>query len=445
VRSVLVLLRKDARVLARSPLLLTALVVYPLLIAVLVGLVVRYAGERPRVALVDEGGLPGVLVIGDRSFHLQERFEQAKEVELVRMPAGQANDELRTGEVLAALVVPDDFASELRGLRESPRIVLRTTKGGLGTRVVEKVRSLVYTVNLELQQAYIDANLAALELVLRGGSGTIGETRFSLLGLRNAERELLRLEASGNPAVRTRAKQLRQFVQDLRGAVEQVGDFLRATANPVQLVTESRSGRTWILSAQAQAYALALALAFVTILLGAAAITSEREEHVLGRLVRGLVSLRALLAEKVVLVTLVGALLGLLLAVVFGLIVEVGGVSGGQPWSRLPLLALGLALAGLSFGAFGVLLGTLAREAGTATLIAFLLALPVTLIGLVPESVTWSWLAGLSPFGHAVRLFTSALYDAHPARSVVAEGAWLLGLGTTFVAGARLGARRLVE
>ena len=52
-RTVALLLRKDARVLARSRALVAAFLVYPLLIAVLVGLVVRFAGDRPRVALVD--------------------------------------------------------------------------------------------------------------------------------------------------------------------------------------------------------------------------------------------------------------------------------------------------------------------------------------------------------------------------------------------------------
>ena len=40
---------------------------------------------------------------------------------------------------------------------------------------------------------------------------------------------------------------------------------------------------------------------FVTVLLAAGLLALEREEHVFGRLVRGLVSRRALLAEKVVL------------------------------------------------------------------------------------------------------------------------------------------------
>jgi len=212
-RRVALLLGKDIRALGRMPALLIALVAYPLVIALVVGLVVRYAGERPRVALVDEqGALSGLLVVGDRRFDVGQRLEQAAEVDLVRMPRAQAERELETGRVTAVLEVPPDFITTLRGLRESPTLVLRTTRGGLGTRVVEKMRSLVYSTNLELQQAYIDANLAAVTLLLRGGSGTIGRTRFSLLGIERARTRLDALERSADPEVASRARELDAFM-----------------------------------------------------------------------------------------------------------------------------------------------------------------------------------------------------------------------------------------
>ena len=100
------LLANDLRRLARSPLLLAALVVYPLLIALLVGLVVRYAGERPRVALVDQANLPQTILLGERRFDLKRLFEHASEVDLVRMSNERANRELETGRVLAVLTIP---------------------------------------------------------------------------------------------------------------------------------------------------------------------------------------------------------------------------------------------------------------------------------------------------------------------------------------------------
>ena len=162
-RAIRLLLGKDVLLLRRSPALAGALIVYPLVVALLVGLVVRYAGERPRVALVAPEGLPSVLVVGKQTFDLQQLFDSAKEVKLVRMPAAQADSQLASGQVLAILTVPKGFTSDLRGLEQSPKLILRTTRGGLSTRVVEKLRSFVYSTNLDLQKAYIEANLSAVE------------------------------------------------------------------------------------------------------------------------------------------------------------------------------------------------------------------------------------------------------------------------------------------
>ncbi len=96
-RAIRLLLGKDVLLLRRSPALAGALIVYPLVVALLVGLVVRYAGERPRVALVAPEGLPSVLVVGKQTFDLQQLFDQAKEVKLVRMPAAQAEQPARLG------------------------------------------------------------------------------------------------------------------------------------------------------------------------------------------------------------------------------------------------------------------------------------------------------------------------------------------------------------
>jgi hypothetical protein len=443
--AVRLLLAKDARLLARSRLLAAGLVVYPLLVALVVGVTVRYAGERPRVAFVEEAGLPSVVHVGARNFDLRSRLERATEVRLVSMSAEEADRELASGRTLATLVVPRDFADRLSSMSASPTIVLETTRSGLATRVVEKVRALVYSLNLELQKAYITANLAAVDLLLRGGSGNIGKTRFTLLGIERADRELRLLARSKDPAVAARARSLDRFVRQLRGAVGQVGVFLRATANPIVLVSTTRGGRAWLLSAQIQVYALAVTLAFVTILLGAAATTEERQDGVIGRLARGIVPLGRIVLEKIVFAALVATAVGVVLSLVFAAIVEGAGVSGGEPWARLPLLAAALALAAAAFAAFGVLLGVLGREPGTAMLLAFLVALPLSLLGVVPAggARVAGWAGDLFPFGHAAGLFSAALFDPSPAGGFLRGAAWLLALTACFGVLARLGARRL--
>ena len=73
--------------LRRSPALLAALVLYPLLVALLVGLVVRFASDQPRVALVDLDGLPQALTIAGERFDVESVIEQVNDkAELVRCP-----------------------------------------------------------------------------------------------------------------------------------------------------------------------------------------------------------------------------------------------------------------------------------------------------------------------------------------------------------------------
>jgi ABC-type multidrug transport system permease subunit len=434
-------LAKDLRVLRRSPFLLGVLVAYPIVIALLVGLVAGYANAKPRVAFVDEDGLPAVITVGGHKFHVQSTIEQvSRNVRLVRLSPKEADRELRTGKVVASITVPPGFVDDLKQMVKSPTLVLRTTKGGVAPRVNQQVQALVYSLNRQLQEAYIAANLEYVRLILHGGSGTFLGRHFSVLGLDGAE-QLLR-ELPRGP----RLDRIRRFVTVARLALAQTGDALEATAHPIELKQAPEEGRTWALSAQVQAYALALTISFLTLLLAAGAIAAERDENTIGRLARGLVSLGELVAAKIGLAVVVALALGMAIALLFGAIIQVGGIVGGEPWARLPLLAIGLALAGAALGGLGALLGALAREARTASLVAVLVVLPIVFLGLVPGEIVpvAGWISDALPFAHAVRFFASALYDTSPWGTLVREALWLAGLAVVFGAGARVAARRLL-
>jgi ABC-2 family transporter protein len=442
------LLAKDLRVLARSPALLAALVLYPLVFAVLVGLVARYASDRPRVAFVDLDQLPETLTVGGQRFNVPDVISEVQgSVELVPMEEEEADRQLATGGIVAEIIVPPGFASKLRGMIESPQLVLKTAEGGLSGRVEQQTQALVYALNRRLQDAYIDANLEYVRLILEGGEGSFLGNEFDIVGLDQAAVMLAEIERTSNdPEVVERARELGIFVREARLALGASGDSLRATANPIELEVDTGAGRTWLLSAQLQAYALGLTLAFICVLLAAATLAAERDENVIGRLARGLVRLTELVVVKVLLAGLVAVALGFAIALLFGALAEILDVTGGEPWERLPLLLVGLALAGVAFGAFGALVGALARESRTAVLVAFLAALPLVLLGLVPEGAAraaW-WAAHAFPFSHAVDFFQAALYDSDPWTALLREAAWLLGLALAFGAAARLAVRRLL-
>ncbi|HEY8408445.1 MAG TPA: ABC transporter permease [Gaiellaceae bacterium] len=434
--NVAVLLRKDLTVLRRSPLLLVALLSYPIVIALLVGLVAGYANAKPRVAWVDEEGLPPVVAVGGHRFHIQTVIDQvSQQVTLVKLSSREAARELSNGKVVATITVPNGFLAELGTTTSSPQLVLRTTSGGLSQRVTEQVQSLVYQLNRKLQAGFIAANLREVQLLEHGGK--FGS--YDVLGLDEMDGTLATLPQN------ERVARLRQFVRIARLALAQTGNALHATANPISLAQPKHKGRTWVLSAQVQSYGIALTVTFLALLLAAGATAAERDEGTIGRLRRGLVSLGELVASKIALAAVVGVSLAAGIAVLFGIVVDVGGVQGGQPWPRLPLLLIGVALAAAVIGAAGALLGALARESRAASLLAVLIVLPVVFLGLVPRGALSAayWVSRFLPFSHAVAWFSAALYDTSPWRTLGIETLWLLGIGAVLWLLARRAVRTL--
>ena len=435
------MLRKDVLVLRRSPLLLGILLAYPLAIALLVGLVAGYGSSKPRVALVDEDNLPATIVLGGKRFYVDRTIhEVSKNVKLVRLSADEAERQLRDGRVVAVVTVPPGFVSTLRGMVKSPRLRLELSRGTISTRVEQQVQALVYSLNRQLQRAYIASNLRYVTLILDGGDASFIGQPISVLGIQKAQRLLAEMPQT------PRTAKLSDFLHDARLALANTGDALRSTAHPIELVRAPARGRTWVLSAEVQAYALGLTITFLALMLAAGSLAAERDENVIGRLARGLVGLGDLVWAKVALAAAVALVLGLAIAIVFGVIIEIGGVTGGEPWRRLPLLVVGLALAGASLGALGALLGALAREARAASLVALLVVMPIVFLGLIPAEIVApaGWASDALPFIHSVRFFRSALYDLSPWGEVARQALWLLVLGAIFGGLARLGARRLL-
>jgi ABC-type transport system involved in multi-copper enzyme maturation permease subunit len=441
VNRVFLILAKDLRVLQRSPLLLALLIAYPLLVAALVGLVAGYGSSKPRVALVDEDHLPAVVKIGGERFHINDAIrEVGKNVHLVRMSPPAADRALRAGRVVATLTVPPGFLNALKSGIESPNLVYQTTKGGISSRVTQQLQALVYSLNTHLQHAYVGTDLHYVRLIQHGGDATFAGRTYHVLGLDRMHSLLLTLPKS--PA----RDRVANFARIAGVALGFTGGLLASTANPIGLQRAAEKSRSSLLSAQVQAYALGLTITFLALLLAAGALAAERDENAVGRLVRGLVSLGELVIAKVALAAIVALALGLAIALVFGFIVEIGGVVGGEPWARLPLLAVGLVLAGAALGALGALLGALAREARTASLVAVLVVMPIVFVGLVPSQIVpvAGWISDALPFAHAVRYFSSSLYDASPWATVGRELAWLVGLGAVFGGCARIAAKRLL-
>jgi hypothetical protein len=153
-------------------------------------------------------------------------------------------------------------------------------------------------------------------------------------------------------------------------------------------------------------------LIFVALLLAAGTLALEREENAFSRLVRGLVSRTALLAEKGLLAA--GAAFVVTFAMLAGLALFVD-----LAWDRVPLWMVALAAGALGFAAMGLAIGAITREVRAASLMAFMLSLPVAFLALVPSGsvsqtlydVT-STISAVFPFKPTLDALDAALNDA---------------------------------
>ena len=112
------LLLKDLQILRRSPLQTTLLVVWPLLIAVLVGFAISRSPEKPRVAFLNEVPADAAVTVGATQLpHIGVNDRICERVECVHVKSrAEAEAEVRSGDVLAALILPADLVERINSL-----------------------------------------------------------------------------------------------------------------------------------------------------------------------------------------------------------------------------------------------------------------------------------------------------------------------------------------
>jgi len=441
-RDAALLARKDLISLRRAPLVVILLACYPLLIAGLVGTVAGYANSRPRIAIVDLDHIPAKTKVAGHTYQIKNLIDEvAKNVRISWMTKPEAAQALRTGEAVGVITIPKGFIAQLKSVVSSPQVEFETSQGGISSRVIQQMQALIYNLNRKLQDAYVKDAIGYISVIRNGGKADFLGSNYKVLGIKKA-RALLAGEKN-NPD----AAKIVRFLDTAEGALRASEVSAKAVAQPIKLATETRNGRGWLLSAQMQAYALALTISILALALAAAVTASERDENVACLLGRGLVPRLSLLAAKVALATIISLTIGTVILLAFGIIVDVGGIAGGQPWQRVPLVLVGVTLFGAALGAIGTLIGALAREGRSATLGALLVALPIVLLGLIPREVAppAGYVSDIFPFSHGERFFSSALYDLHPWATIGPEALWLLGLLVVWGALARLAQPRLTE
>jgi ABC-type multidrug transport system permease subunit len=445
------LLLKDLQILRRSPLLVALLVLYPLIVALLVGLALSSGPSKPKVAFANLVP-PGEATINlggedlDATTYASALFEA---VDPIRVDSrAEAIEKVRSGEALGALVIPADVIERLQGTlsltgREPPAVeVYYAAENPLKRRYVQAtIDATLADANKALSDEIFKEAARYLNLIVAGGKlslPVVGD--IQILGLRNAQR-IIDAAIAGLPEDSTSRVALEQVSRFARLAADNLDvsrPILASIGSPVRVNEKAIGGSSSSLDVFGVEVAVVISLMFVTLLLAAGMLALEREEHAFGRLVRGLVSRTGLLAEKISLAGLCAWLLAAVMLAVLVAFLDLG-------WSRTPVWLLALAFAALAFAALGVAIGGLAREVRAASLLAFMLALPIAALALVPSGAVGGTLydlirivSGAFPFKPALNALDAALSGEY----LLGHLAHLVALTAAFALLARLSLRR---
>jgi ABC-2 type transport system permease protein len=419
------LLIKDLQILRRSPLLVGLLIVYPIAIALMIGFALSSPPSKPTVAFYNE--VPkshGTINLGSQKLNVGSyASELLRSVQPIKVHSqAEAVDAVRDGRALAAVVIPADLPQQIQSLITqgvgSPTVQLYLNgKDPIERQFVDQaISSRINQVEQDVSKQVLRVAITDLQQVLNGGSVQILGQTVRLLGLRNARTIVQGTLASlpANSALRPALSQVVSFanlaIQGLAFAKPVLGTIGRPlTVNETQV-----DGRTTPSDAYASAIAVIVSLMFVTMLLAAGLLALERSENAYPRLVRGLVTPGRLLSEKVILSAGCGTVVTLAMAVFVSLFVHLD-------WSRFELWVLALALGSVAFGALGVAIGAIAREVSAASLMAFLVSLPVAFIALVPANAVSGTLKSILdvisfvfPFKAALEAISNAFSGASP-------------------------------
>ncbi len=417
------LLLKDLQILRRSPLQAVLLVAYPVLIAILVGFAISRSPEKPRVALLNEIPADARVTVGTRELpNIGVNNRICARVECVHVESrAEAVEEVRSGDVLAALILPANLVSRINSLStpfpKTPEIeVVVSEEDPVKARLVnDRIDALIAQANLVIARRIAAEGGKFLGLVLDGGDLEVLGQTIEILGLRNSARIVESLRPSLPPGeLRDSVDRVIRFTTLARNNLATGAPLLSRLAQPIAVDKEVVDGSSPPLETFAIAVAATFTLAFVVVLLVAGSLALEREENAFPRLTRGLVSHSALLTEKVALGVLVGLAVTLLMLSGLALFVPLH-------WSRFGLWLVAILAGGAALGAAGAALGAAAREVRAVSLLAFMVTLPVAFLSLIPSGTVGPALndaieviAALFPFKPALDAMTAALDPAGP-------------------------------
>jgi ABC-type multidrug transport system permease subunit len=438
------LLGKDLLILRRSRLLVALLIVYPVALALLIGFALSASPSKPRVAVVDQTPPGETITLGNTRIGLAEYTTALfNQVHVVRVPTrAAAVSRVASGDVLAAIIIPSDIVSKISsGVSQAHVEVIYNGDALKQSFVRSTINSTLAQANLVLSEQIKSVAVRDLNLLLVGGKlGVLGSSQ-SIIGLSHLPTVLSGIAQRQPPgADRATLVRVAGFASLAANNLGIAKNVLTTVSQPIAVNSTLLHGKRTPLDTYAVVVAVSISLMFICVLLAAGGIALEREEHTISRLVRGLISRGGLLAEKALLAATCA------FVVAFAMLLGVSAFVS-LDLSRIGMWVVALLFGALGFAALGIAIGVLAREVRAASLLAFLLSLPLAFLALVPSGSVAGGLYSvigvvsfIFPYKATLQALDTAVNGASP--SIVLSIAHLLGLTALFGVLARLGLRR---
>src|SRR6266705_3547706 len=181
------LLEKDLLILRRSRMLVALLIVYPAVIALLIGFAISRAPARPRVAIVDQTRAGATIEVGGRQVDVHQYARRIfGQVQAVYVSSrAQAIKKVTSAEVLAAVVIPADIAARVASGTTQGRLEVVYNGDALEQSLVQaQLGSALAQANLGFSEQIQKAAAQAVDLLLKGGNLGVLGAPTNLIGLR---------------------------------------------------------------------------------------------------------------------------------------------------------------------------------------------------------------------------------------------------------------------
>jgi len=279
------LLLKDLQILRRSPLLVALLVLYPIVIAALVGSAVTSGPGKPKVAFLNE--VPresNVVDLGGEKVDVADEASPLFEaIDPVRVRSRQeALQKVKDGDVLAALIIPQDVTAKLQSAASGTfqpaqvEVYYNAEDPAKRSFVENTIEAQVQKANIALSKRLTQVAVKYLALITDGGTFDLFGRTLNVLGLNKSVAILEGIRADVPPDQRVALDQVISFARLASENLDLSDDVLNAVGSPLRVKQTVVKGGSEPLGSFAVVIATTVTLMFVTLLLAAGALALER-------------------------------------------------------------------------------------------------------------------------------------------------------------------------